>query len=102
MRLSRAGAMEAYSYLVRFEKAATEEEARDYLRAFYENFEPHGPAWIWAQWAEAAARLGFQDFASLVARLLSKNWISDIDLSIEDFHMLLAKGALRSGGGVRR
>jgi uncharacterized protein len=88
----RAGAMEAYGYLVRFAKAATEEEARDYLRDFYENHEPHGPAWIWAQWAETVARLGFQDFASRVARLSSKNWISEIDLSIEDFHMLLAKG----------
>jgi uncharacterized protein len=88
----RAAAMEAYGYLVRFENAATEEAARDYLRRFHETGEPRGASWIWAQWAETAARLGFQDFASLVARLSSKNWISETDLSIEDFHMLLAKG----------
>jgi uncharacterized protein len=88
----RAAALEAFGYLVRFENAATEEEARDYLRHLYEKGEPRGPSWIWALWGETTARLGFQDFASLVARLSSKNWIIESELSIEDFHMLLAKG----------
>ena len=87
----RGAALEAFAYFVRFENAISEEAARKYLQHLYEKAEPRGPSWFWIVWVETAARLGYQDFGSLAARLLSKNWVSDVEVSMQDFNALLAK-----------
>ena len=86
----RGAALEAFAYFVRFENAVSEEASRDYLHRLYDEAEPRGPSWFWTVWVETAARLGYQDFGSLAARLLSKNWVSDVEVSMQDFNALLA------------
>ena len=86
----RAAAFEAYSYLVRMTQAASEDEARAVLERFVASAEPREPDHIWTEWALAVARLGFADMSPEVARVFSKSWISDNEMTLQDYHHVLA------------
>jgi uncharacterized protein len=87
----RGAALESLAYLVCFADALSEEAARTYLDHLYEKAEPRGPSWLWVVWMETAAHLGYQDFGPRAARLLSKHWVSDGEISMREFNALLAK-----------
>ena len=88
----RGAALDAFSYLVRFGGAMSDEAARDYLRRLLDQAEPRRQSWLWASWADGVARLGLVELKPDVARLFSKSWIEDDIMTIQDFHGLLAEG----------
>jgi hypothetical protein len=76
---------------VRIENAAPEAEARAFLAKLLAEAEPRAPDHFWAEWALAVARLGFADLGPDVARLFSKSWIADFELTLQEYHAALAE-----------
>ena len=86
----RASALEAYAYLTRIAQSASDDEARAFLTRFLAEAKPRGNDYIWIDWALAVARLGFDDFNPEVARLFSRSWIDEEEMTLQEYYGLLA------------
>ncbi len=84
----RAAALQAMGYLTRTraEDAMSDEEMRDFLRAFGQNLSDADDPALGGVWAMVVAELGYSDLAPDVARAISRNVVEPELCSMQDFH----------------
>ena len=66
-------------------------EAHAYLRDCFETLRPARNSYIWVAWADAVARLGFEDLRDLVKAAFEDRRVSEQVLNLSDFDRALAR-----------
>ena len=86
----RAAALDAMAYLTRA-GSFTDQEMRGYLLHLLKEMQPQSECFVWTAWADAAANLGYADFAGEVEQLIRRDFVPYRTMDIEDFQRQLRR-----------